>query len=965
VKILNLNSMLKAALLVGLLVWGVNAVSADPSQIYVSPVGNDSWDGEFPVWQNTTFGPKLTIKNATGTVTTDGTVYVASGTYNENGISFSRNVNIIGENRDTTIINGTNNGTIMSIGFNRYVSLTNLTFTNGNSTTGGGAIAISSGHAIIDNCIFQNNIAGLTGGAIHSQGTGGTPASLVITNSVFTNNKANGAGWGGAIIIALSSLTVTGSDFIDNIGTSGSAIHSNYGSILGINFNRFIGTGNSLIYSDVGGDATLNWWGSNADPTTRVSGPSPVTVDPWLVLNAIANPAYVTNSSGVANSTTIQASLLYDVYGNYYDPAFYAHVPDGMSATFSSDALGSVSPASNTTINGAATSTFTAGPNNGNSIVTVNINGQPATTTVYIITGPVFNTRTSLVYPNIQPAIDDVLTLDGDTLVVVNGTFTENVDVTKILTITTYGAVVVNPLDPNIPIFSVESTASGSVINGFNLNGATTSDGILLNGPSSCTVSNNTISANNIGIHLLNDVGNSILNNNITNCPAVGIMLDGSTFNTISDNTIIGYLATGNTWGGILINNAYYNVIQSNNITGNTEGVYITGGASDNTITTNNITNNINSGVAVDNAFYTSIVGNTLISGNSNGVRLFQSLGNNVFGNTIDNNSWSGIVIDGSTLNIIDSNYLSGNLVEGMHLMNLANQNTIIYNSVIGNTGSWCGISIWNSAENYLFQNYITGLQEGIYLTQGSNFNNVTDNYIYYNLNSAICLDSNSANNTINMNSQIDGNGNGIRLYQVTDNIVTQNTITNSVWAAICLDNSSNNQVDTNTAQFNQEGIYIFNNSNNNIINGNMLYTNTFSGICINNALNNTLSLNDIAGNGNGIRLFNFANQNNVTQNNLTSQGWAGIVIDSSNSNTLTLNNITTNSEGLYSMNGSNSNLIYTNNFQLNTRQAYDEGTNSYDNGATGNYWSDYGGIGTYPIQGGSNVDNFPTTTPF
>ena len=65
--------------------------------------------------------------------------------------------------------------------------------------------------------------------------------------------------------------------------------------------------------------------------------------------------------------------------------------------------------------------------------------------------------------------------------------------------------------------------------------------------------------------------------------------------------------------------------------------------------------------------------------------------------------------------------------------------------------------------------------------------------------------------------------------------------------------------------------------------------------------------------------------------------------------------------------------LFYLNNFTNNAVQAFDQGTNKWDNGIVGNYWSDYAGkdenndsIGDEPynISGGDNKDNYPFINP-
>ena len=106
-------------------------------------MGNDSWDGQSDVWVNGTNGPKLTVKNATGTVSANGFVKISNGIYNENNITINRNMSIIGASKENTIINGSNiRGIFIISGTNLQVNFVNLTLTNGYSFTGG-AITLS------------------------------------------------------------------------------------------------------------------------------------------------------------------------------------------------------------------------------------------------------------------------------------------------------------------------------------------------------------------------------------------------------------------------------------------------------------------------------------------------------------------------------------------------------------------------------------------------------------------------------------------------------------------------------------------------------------------------------------------------------------------------------------------------------------------------------------------------------
>ena len=76
--------MIFTLLFIGLMIifsYSMSSVSAaSGDNIYVNTHGNDSWNGQNPIW-NGTSGPKLSIKNATETVNTGGTVNIANGMY--------------------------------------------------------------------------------------------------------------------------------------------------------------------------------------------------------------------------------------------------------------------------------------------------------------------------------------------------------------------------------------------------------------------------------------------------------------------------------------------------------------------------------------------------------------------------------------------------------------------------------------------------------------------------------------------------------------------------------------------------------------------------------------------------------------------------------------------------------------------------------------------------------------------
>jgi parallel beta-helix repeat protein len=731
---------------------------------------------------------------------------------------------------------------------------------------------------------------------------------IVKDNNIFDNDR--GITIGGEI----EKVIISG----NNIKHNNMGIYSSCREVK-INFNSIF-ENNVDIYTEIENiDATFNWWGSNSAPEILN-----VINSPWLYMTLSTNPDVILNGG----TSEIIASFNNGFDGETVTPIdpVDGHLQDNSIVTFSTDLgnLGSKTTTKNTT-NGIATATLTANEAPGTATVSVEFDNELLNSPVIIVPARYVNGLTGddtydgsspvwisgLIGPmrTIQTAVNAVEA--SGVVSVASGTYNENIVVDKLVQIINGGSGIVTVRASNaiLSVFLINPAGSGTIIRGLNITGGST--GIYINGAGNCNLTGNNL--------------------------------------------------TGNSWSGIGISGAQGTLVENNNVFGNQEGIYILNGATNNIITGNTISGNQFSGVCVDTSYNTNISGNGLISGNSNGIRLYHATGNVVSGNNLPANLWCAIVLDGSSNNhITGSNALTYN-VEGIHLMNNANNNIINGTTITGNSSSWCGISVWASTGNNLTNNSVTGNQEGIYVTQGASYNTVSQNNINNNLNSAICLDQNSQHNNIQNNTNINLNGNGIRLYQATLNTITLNTITQSVWAAICLDNANSNNVSWNTVSSNQEGIYIFNNANNNIIFHNTATNNAYSGICVNSATGNNLTGNTISLNGNGIRLYNYADNNNITSNTISQQGWAGIVIDSSHQNQIHYNTIQSNGEGLYSMNGSNNNHIYYNNFITNTNHnAYEDGTtNIYDDGSTGNYWSDYSGIGMYFIQIG-NVDRHP-----
>ncbi len=210
-------------------------------------------------------------------------------------------------------------------------------------------------------------------------------------------------------------------------------------------------------------------------------------------------------------------------------------------------------------------------------------------------------------YATIQEAVNAAG--PGMTIMVRDGTYTENVDVTKAVTIQSVNGAnvtIVRTANPGDHVFNV--MANHVTISGFTVQDATGQDkaGIYVgNGWIHSTISKNVITNNHRGIVLYYSSNNTIVVNNVSSTNVtvgsstyggLGLVLDHSNGNTIRGNTVrlnpgVGlymYFATGNN-------------ITASDITSNGKGIVIDHGSS-NLIYSNNVTSNLGYGIMMEGA---------------------------------------------------------------------------------------------------------------------------------------------------------------------------------------------------------------------------------------------------------------------------------------------------------------------------------------------------------------------------
>jgi parallel beta-helix repeat protein len=309
----------------------------------------------------------------------------------------------------------------------------------------------------------------------------------------------------------------------------------------------------------------------------------------------------------------------------------------------------------------------------------------------YIIRLCVHNVNTSEDFAEIQDAIDDLDTGEGNKIVVDAGTYYENVTVHKPLTLQGEGLPTIDAqgLDNAIKI-----TVDNCVVRGFRCVNASAS-GISLSSSNS-EIYDNTCENNNIGISFTGSdcrlIGNSVANNSL-----IGIYLMYSHNNTIANNTFVsdGLLA------GTYKNSVKNNTVYDNTVNG--EHLIYLEDVSDQIIT--------DAGQVILVNCNNITVKNFDLSDTTVGIELFETSDSSILDTNVSNNSY-GILLGYSSNNVLMGNDVSNN-VYGISLF-LSSDNMVYHNNLVDNnidqasdnigTNSWdngypCGGNYWSDYE--------------------------------------------------------------------------------------------------------------------------------------------------------------------------------------------------------------------------------------------------------------------------
>ena len=159
-----------------------------------------------------------TIQSAIDVSSDNDEILVSSGIYNENINFGSKKISVIGEDKQSTIIDGNYSGSVVIFdgsGLSEAL-LSGFTITHGSAYDGGGIYCSSSSPIIQDNIITEN-ISETYGGGISCN-----YSSANILNNIITQNSAL---YGGGISFdRYTSSTIQGNTIIDNYAQDGGGI---------------------------------------------------------------------------------------------------------------------------------------------------------------------------------------------------------------------------------------------------------------------------------------------------------------------------------------------------------------------------------------------------------------------------------------------------------------------------------------------------------------------------------------------------------------------------------------------------------------------------------------------------------------------------------------------------------------------------------------------------------------------
>jgi parallel beta-helix repeat protein len=539
---------------------------------------------------------------------------------------------------------------------------------------------------------------------------------------------------------------------------------------------------------------------------------------------------------------------------------------------------------------------------------------------------PVHNVNTSENFSSIQEAIDAPKTSAGHLIEVEPGTYLENIEVSKSVTIRSTVAdpstTIIEAADANESVFTV--TADHMTISGFTIQGATGTGkaGIALFSAEN-TITGNILNSNYYGIvaldsSILPQVSGTGINGSEGAFYGERLMpMNNLEYQRLSNTGFDTSRKTNEAAPSPLWRECNEPVILAMNARPSSDPVPLGASINNNTITDNTVSYNT-IGIALIGANQT-IIDNNWVEWNSHtGIYLKLASNNNRINNVANYNGFAGIFLQGSCHNnTVMDNTANLNYYYGISLYDSCSDNSMDSNTANYNYNGliiypYCGSNNSITNNNFDYNSYgiiiYSGNDNNIIRNNSAIFNLIENNdFSYVQLYGGFRLVGSSSNNTIKANTVNSNAGSGISLHDLaSNNILSYNTVCNNEYTGIQLtDNASYNAVSNNIAAFNKvSGIAIFHSCSYNSVSHNEVSSN-FLGVCVvsfgGNATENQITANTIRNSTtHGIWAVDLpAARATVTNNEVSGSNFFGICIDNSSHATIRNNSANFNERGI------------------------------------------------------------------
>ena len=621
------------------------------------------------------------IQDAIDAANPGDTVFVYNGTYYEN-IVIDKSISLIGEDKDTTIIDGEGIGDVISV-TSAWVNISGFTIQNSSVdlyNPGSGIRLNSTNYVKITDNNINNNAFGIL---LYSSSN-----NNIISNSI--TNNSNHYYYGIVLVYSSNNNNIANNIVANNdIGISLDVFCNNNKII-----DNEITNNNHSIYLDSSSNNTV----TDNDVNNNMCG--------ILLLESNHNTITYNNitdnkEGGViitwlsSNNSIYHNNLINNTQNTYDEGNNIWYNPDLKQGNYYDDYTEKY-PNATQTINGTWDTPY-------------NITGGSAKDYYPLINpyGSVTNIDTGRVFLTIQSAIDANETLDGHTIMVTSGTYHENIVIDKSISLIGEDKDT-TVIDGSGLDYVVNISTDWVNISGFTIQNSSSSfdydfGGIILYSTDYIKITDNNIKNNAIGISLQYCSNNSITDNYIIN-NTYGIHSKDSNNNIITGND-----ASNNKDVGIYLEyRSSFNNISGNTLNHNGQfGIILAENSNYNNVTDNIINNTIVGGIIIVMSHYNTVAGNTVINTAINytnsssplfgvGIAIIACSYNNILDNNLENNhrgiyATSAFSGDPTAFNTIAGNNIKNNYVYGICIEEwtpyvYVYNNTIYHNNLINNT---------------------------------------------------------------------------------------------------------------------------------------------------------------------------------------------------------------------------------------------------------------------------------------